>query len=164
MGMRDRPRVLTVFICRHAARASRLSLRGGPAAESQERVVKSRDFVLIGAVLVALGCSSREVPSSFPAGSPASLSAAEAPRAEVARSLREDPPLPGESTDGWAGLEARDTAPAPSAHEHGTDGGHAHGGTPSQPAAVFTCPMHPEVNSDEPGLCPKCGMKLEPGP
>lgn len=27
--------------------------------------------------------------------------------------------------------------------------------------AVYTCPMHPEVKSDEPGECPKCGMKLE---
>jgi hypothetical protein len=30
----------------------------------------------------------------------------------------------------------------------------------SQPAAVYTCPMHPEVLSDKPGNCPKCGMKL----
>jgi Zn finger protein HypA/HybF involved in hydrogenase expression len=25
----------------------------------------------------------------------------------------------------------------------------------------YTCPMHPEVVSDHPGECPKCGMKLE---
>ena len=28
--------------------------------------------------------------------------------------------------------------------------------------ARFTCPMHPEVISDRPGACPKCGMALEP--
>jgi rubrerythrin len=27
--------------------------------------------------------------------------------------------------------------------------------------AVYTCPMHPEVQSDKPGKCPKCGMNLE---
>jgi hypothetical protein len=26
--------------------------------------------------------------------------------------------------------------------------------------ASYTCPMHPEVKSDKPGKCPKCGMDL----
>lgn len=26
--------------------------------------------------------------------------------------------------------------------------------------AVYTCPMHPEIISSEPGTCPRCGMKL----
>lgn len=28
--------------------------------------------------------------------------------------------------------------------------------------AIFTCPMHPEVEQIGPGTCPKCGMALEP--
>lgn len=27
-------------------------------------------------------------------------------------------------------------------------------------AVIYTCPMHPEVTSDKPGNCPKCGMTL----
>ena len=28
--------------------------------------------------------------------------------------------------------------------------------------AIYTCPMHPELQQDHPGNCPKCGMTLEP--
>jgi Cu+-exporting ATPase len=27
---------------------------------------------------------------------------------------------------------------------------------------IYTCPMHPEVQQDHPGNCPRCGMTLEP--
>ncbi len=29
-------------------------------------------------------------------------------------------------------------------------------------STLYTCPMHPEVEQQEPGSCPKCGMGLEP--
>ena len=31
-----------------------------------------------------------------------------------------------------------------------------------QGKAIYTCPMHPEVQQEHPGDCPKCGMTLEP--
>lgn len=40
---------------------------------------------------------------------------------------------------------------------------HAHKGAEgnSSTAQAYSCPMHPEVTSDNPGECPKCGMKME---
>ena len=99
---------------------------------------------------------------------PSNPAATEAPRPAVA-ALAESPPLnpaPGKQP-------SEEQPPSPAATgEHG----HDHGGTaPSdkgkepaetkpgkQDATVYTCPMHPEVTSDKPGKCPKCGMKLVP--
>jgi P-type Cu+ transporter len=39
------------------------------------------------------------------------------------------------------------------------DGAPAEAGDQS---ATYTCPMHPEVRQQGPGICPKCGMALEP--
>ncbi len=33
---------------------------------------------------------------------------------------------------------------------------------PARPDAVYTCPMHPEIQQVGPGSCPVCGMALEP--
>lgn len=45
--------------------------------------------------------------------------------------------------------------------------GEGHGTEPSEDkdadtGVTYTCPMHPEVEQDGPGTCPKCGMGLEP--
>ena len=32
---------------------------------------------------------------------------------------------------------------------------------PAPAGATYTCPMHPEIEQDHPGDCPKCGMALE---
>ncbi|WP_286766061.1 MULTISPECIES: heavy metal translocating P-type ATPase [Rhodopirellula] len=34
--------------------------------------------------------------------------------------------------------------------------------SPTNPEAVYTCPMHPEIEQVGPGDCPICGMDLEP--
>lgn len=34
--------------------------------------------------------------------------------------------------------------------------------TPADPTAIYTCPMHPEIEQVGPGDCPICGMDLEP--
>ncbi|MFZ1813144.1 MAG: heavy metal translocating P-type ATPase [Rhizobiaceae bacterium] len=33
---------------------------------------------------------------------------------------------------------------------------------PMPAGTMYTCPMDPEIVSDKPGICPKCGMALEP--
>ena len=33
---------------------------------------------------------------------------------------------------------------------------------PPLAASIYTCPMHPEIEQNHPGSCPKCGMALEP--
>lgn len=38
------------------------------------------------------------------------------------------------------------------------------GPAPGSVPNSYTCPMHPEVVEDQPGSCPKCGMKLQPVP
>lgn len=47
-------------------------------------------------------------------------------------------------------------------HEHLPSPGYGVAGEHEQKAAKYTCPMHPEVVMDHPGVCPKCGMKLVP--
>ena len=63
-------------------------------------------------------------------------------------------------------------AEASSSQDHGCGGaGHHHHGHKASSlagegavpdSAMYTCPMHPEIQQQGPGSCPKCGMALEP--
>ena len=58
-----------------------------------------------------------------------------------------------------------DLVPQAEAGDHAHQGHHGHGHhakPASEPTGPYTCPMHPEVTSDAPGSCPKCGMDLVP--
>jgi hypothetical protein len=96
-------------------------------------------ITVIGALGAFMAACATEPPPRPVALDPSNPAAAEAP-----------PPRP-------ASLEL--PAPAPQAEEaKAPDAGKA-----AKPeATLYTCPMHPEVVSDRPGKCPKCGMTLVP--
>ncbi len=48
-----------------------------------------------------------------------------------------------------------------SGHSHNHNHDHDKQASAGAEAGQYTCPMHPEVISDGPGSCPKCGMFLE---
>jgi hypothetical protein len=61
---------------------------------------------------------------------------------------------PPTSRSARAGGETR-----PEHHSPEIDGGGEHTGH-GDTAALYVCPMHPDVTSSAPGNCPKCGMTL----
>jgi len=89
-------------------------------------------------------------PASAPSASPMMMPSAVAPAMQ---------PMQGAPTP----MPPAMPKPGASARLQGSkQGSRAPGATPS--AAVFSCPMHPEVRSAVPGKCPKCGMNLEQMP
>jgi hypothetical protein len=79
--------------------------------------------------LLLVACATRSVPTHTPRRSAASEAAPEASAAVLTTSLTGDPPLPGEPSAGWVGLEpAGNGAAAQSVDPH--QGHRGHGGAP----------------------------------
>jgi FtsP/CotA-like multicopper oxidase with cupredoxin domain len=80
---------------------------------------------------------------------------AEPSLAEAFEQLRSDPELAAERArlDGYLSAEPDKTLAFVAEMDFDE---------PAGGAAAYTCPMHPEVVSEEPGRCPSCGMKLMP--
>lgn len=53
---------------------------------------------------------------------------------------------------------AENASDSTNTHSHNSKEGHTHDAS----HVHYTCPMHPEVISDTPGICPKCKMDLVP--
>jgi FtsP/CotA-like multicopper oxidase with cupredoxin domain len=77
---------------------------------------------------------------------------------EQFQQLRSDPELMAERRRASAAMEAEPDKTLAFIAE--MDMGEPEGG--ASQGSTYTCPMHPEIVSEEPGRCPECGMKLLP--
>jgi hypothetical protein len=101
--------------------------------------------LLVLAALVLGGCAGEYRQPRLSANHPASPEAGAAPAPARSGVLAQREPVGGANA-------------APMREEHDAHAGHE-GGAHSE-AAVYTCPMHPEVVSKQADRCPKCGMAL----
>lgn len=112
----------------------------------------------LGAALAAAGCAGRYTEPQLPQNHPANAAAAVAPARTSSRVL---------DLSGATPIAEAQAATLPGGTvEPTTAGSGGHAGHGATEVATYTCPMHPEVVSSEPGRCPHCGMNLvekEPG-
>jgi Heavy metal binding domain len=109
--------------------------------------------ILLAFALLAVACASDSGHDRIPHDAPA------APRTNTdMRTIQPASTLKPDAFDTPAPVSVAEAekarrAAATQAADHSQHGG-------AQAAVVYTCPMHPEVTSDKPGTCPKCGMDL----
>jgi hypothetical protein len=124
----------------------------------------------IWAALFAFGCASTELDVN--AQNPAHPDAPAAPRSSAPNALAGgfEPFAAYDEASGSPGHEEHGVKEAPAGHEgHGShtqaapaDAGAGEAAPPAGSAAVYTCPMHPQIRKPKPGSCPICGMDLVP--
>ena len=98
-----------------------------------------RRALLVTIALLSVGCASTLRLAPVTPGTAADPASPEPPPPPVSQTLRTESGGPA--------------ATVPKEHTEGKS---------MDTPTVYSCPMHPEVRSDAPGTCPKCGMKLVP--
>lgn len=124
--------------------------------------MKRQSAVLPIAAILSAACASYPAPAPVGPGHPASPDAPSPPVTRVGIRLTPsdlDRPVTAPAAPG----EGAESHPRP---QPALAPGHTHPSpetgsalTPSGDA-IYSCPMHPEVKENEPGRCPKCGMRL----
>jgi outer membrane protein, heavy metal efflux system len=147
------------------------------AADLTSKVIQSKSDVQLTRI-IQRGVKGTAMPAFAKTHKPAEIK-------QIIAFLRKLPTLTDEERK-----KLEDAVPADARHKHGAgdhnnqgqgkrpaeDQHHDHNTTTTKPdqkttsdpkldtkqeQVVYVCPMHPEVKSDKPGKCPKCGMTLE---
>jgi Cu+-exporting ATPase len=92
------------------------------------------------------------------------LQAPAVPAANLQRPVHSNGPVPGPPAGDEKNLAAVVSQPPASDAGRSEESGSPKLALPlaGPKSAIYTCPMHPEIQQDHPGNCPKCGMALEP--
>lgn len=104
-------------------------------------------------VVLALSACAAEVRQLPPRLDPSNPDAPSSPLPEASKTL-----APDQTEKAPAKAPSEQSEPAHRHAGHGSEDGPSV--TPDAGAPRYTCPMHPEVVSETPDSCPKCGMKL----
>src|SRR5438552_2443523 len=110
-------------------------------------------------VLLSARCTAPNPIVKTDRGHPASADAPASPAPHWSKTLAIAEPVNPSATQKLEPHGAMQDTP------HGSTAASAQSGnTPADQHAtqLYTCPMHPEIVTEEPGRCPKCGMKLVP--
>ena len=143
-----------------------------------------RTFALIAATALMAGCAAQPGLKPLSRYDPANPQVPEAPVASIVAPLTLEPPPSAAASDTVSpahsagspmqhmDMKGMGHGQTPAAMQPGNTARdmeemhhHSHPGPATQPAAtqaLYTCKMHPQVISDQPGTCPICGMKLVP--
>lgn len=130
-------------------------------------------FIALSPAFIACGSS---VPARPAALDPSNPDGPESPRMMSSGTEPSAPMAMDMDMDANAEMASPDAGATPMHHDHQpqhpggtgtppmdmTDAGAPSAAASSDTATVYTCTMHPEVTSNKPGRCPKCGMKLVP--